>query len=217
MKKDMNALNIGIINGAQTGYCVKQERLFGVSLIEQLTPDIVILGIFAENDIMGDYFEEYLDYDVKYGYRLRKDRCLKIMAFDFLRTHSYLWMLIEGRWNALKRKKKYKQFKAVKKTSIQKVIQPTLNTIKKFRDYCDINDIIFGVMMIPPKSGGTIFDEPLRTFLQKERIALLDLGSKGYGDQEYITGDGHWNKKGHEKTSQFLVSFVMGLLEKKED
>lgn len=214
IKKDLNALDVGIINGAQTGYSVAQERLLGVSLIEQLKPDIVILGLYAANDIKGDYFKDYLNIDVKFGYRLRRDRWLQIRPLDFLRTHSYLWMFIDSRLNSFKRQDRQAHFRTVLNTSLQEVIRPTLNAIVNLREDCESKSIVFGIVMIPPRSGKTVFDERLKAFFQEEeKIPVLDLGSIGYSNQEYLPVDGHWNEKGHEKASQFLVPFVEGLLE----
>jgi hypothetical protein len=213
IKKYLNALNVGIINGAQTGYSVEQEKLFGVSLINRLKPNIVILGLYTQNDIFGDYYKGYHNIDVKFGYRLQKDRWLQIRPFDFLRTHSYLWMVIKKRLNLPKERDRRTKFKVLTKASLQEVIRPTLNAIVKLRDYCETNNIVFGVVMIPPKSGRTVFDKHLKVFFQAEEIAVLNLGTKSYGNQDYLSGDAHWNKKGHEKASQFLVPFVVKLLE----
>jgi hypothetical protein len=213
IKKDLNALDVGVINGSQSGYSVEQERMFGASLIEQLKPDIVILSLFAANDIEGDYYKRYLNYDIKYGYRLSNKRWLQIDSFDYLRTHSYLWMFIKSKLNWRLRDEKIRQFEAMLKISAQKVIQPTLNSIVKLRDHCEINNIDFGVVMIPPRSGKTVFDERLKTFFQVENIAILDLGTKGYSNKDYFQGDAHWNEKGHKKAAQYLVPFTVRLLE----
>jgi len=213
IKKDLNALGVGIINGAQTGYAVEQEKLFGTSLIDTLKPNIVILGLFTHNDIFGDYYKGYHNIDVSFGYRLRKDRWLQLQPVDFLRTHSYVWMVVQNRLNAGKKRVRKKNFKVLTETSLQEIMRPTLNAIGALRDYCETNSIVFGVMMIPAKSGTTVFDDPVKDFLQKQDISVLDLTTKGYGDQDYLTGDGHWNKKGHEKTSKFLVPFIAALLE----
>lgn len=214
IKEDLNVLGVGIINGAQTGYSVEQERLFGVQIIQKLKPDIVILNLFAANDIMDDYYKKYLNIEVRYGYRLRKNRWMPLKPVDFLRTHSYLCMFIENNRNRREKRKTRLQFEALQKTSFQEVLQPSLNSIAKLRDYCEINNIVFGIVMIPSKSGRTPFDERLKVFFKEEKIAVMDLTSRDFGHQEYLSGDGHWNEKGHEKASQFLVPFVAGLLEK---
>ena len=188
-----------------------------MSLIKQLHPDIVILGLFAENDIRGDYYKGYLKVDVKCGYRLRKGRWLQTRSIDFLRTHSYLWMFIKHKQNLRRRDERQAQFEAALKQALQEVMQPTLSAIVKLRNYCEINSIVFGVVMIPPRRGKTVFDERLKVFVQEEMIDVLNLGSKGYGKQEYLSGDAHWNEKGHEKAARFVVPLVVRLLDIRQE
>lgn len=210
----LNARDIGMINGAQTGYSVEQERLFGVPLMAQIRPDSVILGLFPKNDIDGDYFKGYQNIDVEYGYRLRKDRWLAGEPVDYFRTHSYLWMLFQNILNSRNQSRRQAEFEALVKRPPDEVVGPTLTAVRKLRDYCESHHIAFGVVMIPPPSGSTPFDTRLRAFFQEQRIPALDLGSKGYDESDYFSGDGHWNAKGHEKTAELLVPFLADLLKK---
>jgi hypothetical protein len=217
VKSYLNARGFGVINAAQTGYSVEQERLFGVSIAERIKPDSIILNLFAENDVEGDYFKEYQNVDIIYGHRLRKDRWFGVEPIDYLRTHSYLWMLVKRVLNSRKGHGTAAEahFRTLLNTSPSEVMKPTFDAILKLRDYCESNHIIFGVVMIPPKSGATMFDEHLNTFFQDKKIAALDLGFKGFDKHDYFFEDGHWNESGHKKAAGFLIPFIAGLLEER--
>jgi len=214
MQAELNLENIGVLNGGQTGYSGEQEVRFGISLVPDLKPDIIILNLYPGNDIAGDFIKGYRNTDVEYGYRLPKDRWLPLQGIDYLRTHSYLWMLLENRINRTKPDPKYKRFNKLSESKPEKVIQPSLDAVRELHDFCEQNNIWFGIMMIPPRSGSTIFDDKLRMALGEYDIDVLDLGIKNYNEKDYIVGDGHWNENGHQKAAQYLVPFVRQLINK---
>ena len=104
--------------------------------------------------------------DVKFGYRLPKDRWLRTKPINFLRTHSYLWMTLKKIMALPKKRDRQMHFDALMSTSFEEVIQPTLNSIVKPGDYYESNSIIFGVMMVPRKNGKSVFGKRLKAFLQ---------------------------------------------------
>ena len=212
IQNNLNSIYIGIVNGAQTGFSVEQERLFGILLIERVNPDIVIVGLYTNNDIFGDYYKRYKNADVRFGYRLSKDRLFKIAPIDFLRTHSYVWMRINGVIPNSEQKKIYREFKRISEKETQRAIQPTLDSLVKLNDYCKANNIVFGVLMIPPKYGSTRFDSYIKTSLSGKKINLMDLSTKQYTTQDYFIGDGHWNVKGHQKAVPHVEMFIEKLL-----
>lgn len=217
IKKDLNPLGVGVINGGQAAYSVEQERLFGIPLIEKFNPDVVILWVFSGNDFAGDYNKKYLNIEVRHGYRLRKDRWLPIGPLDYLRTHSYLWMFLEDRRNTRQRQKERVLFRTDGKPSLQEFMQPTLTAIAKLRDYCEKNRIQYGVVMIPRRSGVDHFARSLKAFLREENIAVLDLDAKGYALGDYFKWDGHWNDNGHKKAARHLMPFVEKMLENRQE
>ncbi len=85
----LNSRGVGVINGAQTSYCTAQEVGLGRRLVETVRPDGVVLCLFSENDVIGDYYKRYRNVEVRYGRRLRKNRWLPVAPVDYLRTHSY--------------------------------------------------------------------------------------------------------------------------------
>lgn len=214
LQKALNPAGIGVINGGQSGYCVQQETKFGIRLAQLVEPHLIVLALYPNNDVIGDYYREYENVEVRYGHRLAKDRWLPIFPVDFVRARSYGWMLLEI---ALKRKSIETQRAAFFKAaadSAEQMMQPTFNALKALRAYCRDRGIKLGIMLIPAISGKTFFDAPLKKALHQERIPVLDLGEKKIGRKNYFRGDAHWNKNGHEKVAKLLAPFCLELLEK---
>lgn len=213
LQKKMNAHDIGVINAAQSGYSVEQECLFGITLQKKYSPVLIILALFAENDVRGDFFKEYKNVEVKYGTLLKKDRVFKNPISDFFRTHSYLWILIESGINRRKKNEKFTWFKSKANKSTESVLKPTLKSLSRMNQYCKTNNALFSVMMIPPKRGRTVFDERIKKFLMSENIPFLNITSLKKR-VHYLKKDGHWNDKGHKKSSDMLYNFIIKLLQK---
>jgi hypothetical protein len=211
IQPELNIENIGVINGAQSGYGAEQEARLGISLARDVKPDIIILSLYPNNDIEDDFVKGYKNINVEYGYRLRKDRILPVRSIDFIRTHSFLWMFIENRYGIIQPDPKYKRFKKLSKSKPEKVVRPSLNALRELHDFCEQNNIQFGVIMIPTNSGPTIYDESIRAALNEYDIDVLDLSKKGFNNNDYIIGDGHWNENGHQKAARHLVPFVKQL------
>ncbi|MCG3119024.1 MAG: hypothetical protein ALAOOOJD_01352 [bacterium] len=214
IQKTLNPAGIGVINGGQSGYCVQQETKFGIRLAQLVEPNLIVLALYPNNDVIGDYYKDYANVEVRYGHRLAKDRWLPIFPVDFVRARAYGWMLLEI---ALKRKSIEAQRAAFFKAaadSAEQMMQPTFNALETLRDYCQVRGIKLGIMLIPAISGKAFFDRPLKNALRAEGIPLLDLGEKKMGRKNYFRGDAHWNKDGHEKVAKQLAPFCLELLEK---
>lgn len=212
IKDKLNRLGVGVVNGAQTGFSSEQERLFGVSLIERFAPKMVILAVYAGNDVYGDNHKGYRHTEVRYGYRLSKHRWFAFWPFDFLRTHSYLWLLIDGKLNQARNVQRRAIFNATANSHPEDALQPTLEAIGGLHEFCLGRAIIFGVMMIPDKGGETPFDDPLRSYFRERGIPLLDLVAAEHREGDFLPKDGHWNPSGHERAARYLVPFIQGLL-----
>jgi len=209
----LNAAGVGVINGAQVGYCVTQEAKFGARLASSLKPAAIVLTFFPRNDVVGDYFAEYKNVEVKYGMLLRPQRPLPFAGFDYLRTHSYAGMIMNASLDRQGMEEREKRFFRLGKDSTEQVLQPTLAALTMLRDYCQDNGVEFGVMMIPSATGKIVFDDQLRSFFQEKKIRLLDLGEKKFGRKNYFPGDGNWNEDGHRRAARFLTPFCLKLLE----
>ena len=207
----LNAKGIGVINGGQSAFCVKQEVAFGRRLSEQLDPAAIILCVCTENDILGDYDESYKNVDVKYGCRLPKDRWLPIGPLDYLRTHSYLWMAVARAVKKQGREERIPEYQRQAVFHTRKLLAPTLAALTGFNDDCNRRGIKFGVVMIPP-SERTPFDAPLKRSLKRAGIPVVDLAEKGFGPRQRFQGDAHWNKRGHRDAAPYVAALCLYLL-----
>ncbi len=209
----LNASGIGVINAGQTGYCPEQETRLGSQLIRQYHPHAVVLFLFLGNDIEGDFLHDYRNVEVRYGYRLPKDRWFRWRPFDFLRTHLYILLFLDGKLNERRTARIHDTFETIAKQDPKKVIKPTLDALKGFKKLCDSNGIRFGVVIIPPGSAGISYYQPVKRTLRAAKIPFLDLQGKNFLAKDRFRLDGHWNESGHRKVAAYLIPFVLELNE----
>ena len=206
MQASLNAEGIGVINAAQTGYSAEQEVMLGIRLMPIVSPDLILLCLYLDNDVKEDYTGGYKDVEVRWGCRISKDRRLAIPVVDLLRTHSYVWMFLAQRLHTEKLKEPPEVI------AVSHIIRPTLDAVMRLRDHCEDNGIGLGIVMIPPRSGGTVFDIPFKDVLTAEGLAILDLGESMAGGEGYFHIDGHWNHYGHESAAADLIPFARSLI-----
>jgi len=205
----LNDSGVGIINGAQTGYSVRQESLLGAALVDRYKPAGVFLCMFPTNDVEDDYFAEYKNIDIRYGYRLKKDRHLPYSFFDYFRTHSFLWMFLESQWNQRQIKIQHNRFTKLARQNYATAIGPTMSALRDFREKCDQKKIVFAIVVLPSGQGaGRIFHDPVMAELKKENFLFLDLEDKGFNESDRFAVDGHWNEQGHKKAASFIAPFI---------
>ena len=135
IQPDLNARGIGVLNAAQTGYSVEQELHLGTLLVPELEPEVILLCLYAQNDIRGDYEKRYRNIDVAYGYRLPKDRRFPGPTVDFFRTHSYLWKLTSGRFNQHSARSAAASFFERAQARTEEVMQPSLRALRRLHDF----------------------------------------------------------------------------------
>lgn len=208
IQENLNTEGIGVINGAQTGYCPEQEKILGMRLARLIHPDSIILFLYPGNDIHDNYQERFRNIDVVDGYRLAKDRWLPVSVLDFCRTRSYLWMYTVGKFNRLKNQEHVADFSTLARLRTAEVIEPTLGSLRDLRDYCDRSGIHLGVILIPGSRGRSIFQDSLIGFLMEEDFSYLDLGDMGFNQTHYFGRDGHWNDMGHKKAAIHVLGFL---------
>jgi len=211
--ESLNPLGIGVINAGQTGYCPEQETLLASKEIEEFNPRMVVLFLFLGNDVEGDFLHDYRNIEVRYGYRLPKDRWLPWRPFDFLRTHLYIFLFVDGRLNERRTARIHHDFETIAKQDPKEAMKPTLDALRGFQNLCDSRGIRFGVVIIPPGTAGMSFYHPLKRALQATKIPYLDLQEKNFRPRDRFRVDNHWNKSGHRKVAEYLVPFVRELNE----
>lgn len=217
LQKALNPEGVGVINGGQTGYCAGQEARFGIALSQTIRPDLIVLALYPGNDVKGDYFQEYKNVKVENGLLLPADRWLPLAPIDFLRTRSYAWLIIE---TALRRKKieaLNEVFQSLARDSTEQVVRPTVEALALLQDFCRENSIRLGVMMIPQFGKAGIFDASLKRALSAAGVPVLDLAEKKFGRKHYLSGDAHWNEKGHERAAQYLAPFCQEFFKNREN
>ena len=212
LQRHLNPKGLGVINGGQSGFSVVQETRFGEPLALRTTPELILLCPYLFNDIEDDYYQGYRNVQVGYGYRLYPGRFLASPAADYLRPHSYLWMLSGGVRDQLRRSDRDEKATELAKSDPNEMMGPTLAAVQELRAFAEARDIHVGVILIPARSGPTPFDAPFLTHLRSLRIPALDLNGTVSSPNDYFEGDGHWNETGHEKAAAAISSFVEGIL-----
>jgi lysophospholipase L1-like esterase len=214
LRARVNAFDAGIINGAQSGYCVEQEVKFGSRLVQRFNPQVVVLFLYPENDIQGDYLGDYKNVEVLDGLRLSKNRFLPILPIDFLRTHSYLWLYLDNGNKRLRSDEVRADFTHLAIENIETVLQPTLKALKWFRDKCDSRSITFAIVLIPSKDQSNYLSSKLKERLVADRFQVFDLRDRKFDETDYFRFDGHWNEKGHRKAANAVLNFVRNRIPK---
>ena len=208
LQAPLNARGIGVINGAQAGYCVEQERRLGQELIAAYRPNFVLLQIFVGNDIQGDYIADYKTVDVVAGFQLLGERWLPIAPVDFLRTRSYMGLSLNN-WLVGERYLRVQQrFLEHARHDPAAVMQPTLKALGKLARQCAAQRQQLAVLLIPAKNDPLRFRARLVQALKAEGLPFLDLEHAALGPEDYFAGDDHWNVSGHAKVARLLVPFL---------
>ena len=208
----LNASGVGVINGGQTGYCVAQEVAFGRRLADEVQPNVIILCICTENDVIDDYRRRYMNVEVWHGYRLRKDRWLPIAPVDYLRTHSFVWMCAARAIRKNKQDESTSEYQELALLRTKELLQPTREAIREFAGFCAQRRIKLGVLMIPPDKQ-TPVEAGLRRTLERTGIPFVDLARRGFGPQHCFRGDAHWNKRGHREAAEYVATLGLQLVD----
>ena len=208
IQKNLNPSGIGIVNGGQTGYCTEQEVTFGRELINKFQPGLVILCLFMDNDIEGNYLRDYQNVEVRYGLRLKKNRILRGTAFDYLRTHVYVWRYLDGIWNRRRSNKVHFKFKKLVRKNPEKAIQPSITALKMIQRECDLKGIPLGFVIISSETSEKLFGTSFRRELSTLRVPTLDLPHTDFGKEDTFKTDQHWNEQGHSKAAKHVGEFV---------
>ncbi len=204
----LNPLGIGVVNGGQAGYSAQQEAAFGIWLGDRLEPQVILQCLFLGNDVFDDSRHSWRRIDVRYGYRLSKDRLLKGRLFDYLRTHSYVWLFVDGRWNRLRERKAWRSFHESSGLDPAGAVGSTIESVMKLRDYCDERGIAFGVVLMSRVGGPRRFLGPVMTSLEAASVPVLDLGELDFRARDQFEVDGHWNEAGHRRAARHIGAFL---------
>ncbi len=212
----LNPDQIGVVNGGQSGYSIRQEVLWGTRLAAEIGPQAMILCANLFNDVRDDYHGGFMQVEVVRGYRLYRDRRLPGFPMDLIRTHSFLLRFLSrpslAQWFPRERRH---GFEARAQSDPRRVMEPTFAALEDLLELSRSEGIALGIVLIPPRSGTTRFDTPFVDWLATKQIPVLDLGESGFTEDDYFRGDGHWNERGHRKAAGFLGPFARALLREK--
>ena len=218
LKKDLNSIGIGVINAGQVGWGTRQSAVFGKRIAERFAVSAVLLAVFPGNDIQDDYQTTYEKAAVKWGYLLPADRPLPYWPVDFLRTHSYTWLFLDGRiFDLARRKQQVAELMTIARNTPAAIFRPTIEALLDMRDFCAVRGIWFGVTLIPQRSGYGALDEEIRRMLRAERIPYLNLGNRLSPQAHYLRNDGHWNPHGHRRAAVLLAPFLRDQLRRPDN
>ena len=204
----LNARGIGVLNGAQTGYCVEQELRLGRELAAEYRPDTIVLAVFVGNDVEGDFVADYAAVDVRYGFRLLRDRWLPLTPLDYVRTHSYLALWLQSRQNRARYIRLHRGFVELARREPDAVMRPMFAALETLARECQLAGRRLIVLVVPPKKDSRGFYERLVEHLAARGLPGLDLEAAGFGPEDYFVGDGHWNAHGHAKVARLLEELL---------
>ena len=210
LQKELNTIEIGVINASQTGYGVAQEAAFGVYLANELKPDQILLCLSLNSDIANDFVgtRNSKSIDVVYGYRLPKDRWLPNSFADYLRTHSYFLMRLGEIQKQVSQRSRKALFEAKVREDFLGAASPTMTAIKELYDYCQARGIVLSIVSVASDKGPSPFAEVIADHVRSLGIPFLDLEEKDFQADDYFDNDGHWNARGHRKATRHILGFL---------
>jgi len=213
LQEPLNRLGLGVINAGQSGYGVEQGVRLGISLTGMFDPQVILLSIFLGNDFENDYYRtNYENVEVKYGFRVARDRWPRGAFFDYLRTHSYLWLLVRRIIGRAEFRVRYGEFMQLAKDDPGAASEHTIEAVRQLARHCRERDIVLGVMVIPGKKDwGKALYRRLLDALEEEHIPCLDLSVVPFDDSDRFKSDEHWNENGHQKALERLIPFCREL------
>ena len=203
----LNPRGVGVVNGAQTGYDVGQAAAWGNRLIEELRPHAVLLTVFLANDVEDGWFRDAAPVEVVDGYRVAERRFGRGTPLDLLRTRSYLWKFVDGRFvQEIRRRRRRGAFTRAWKADPDAVLARTTEPLFELASRCAERRVGFAVATVPRHKGATPFDERFVESLEARGVQPIDLAGSFTGDEHYFRGDGHWNAAGHAVAARRLAA-----------
>ena len=207
-----NPRRVGVINGAQTGYSAIQEAEFGAWLSERVRPTLILQFLFLANDVLDDYQRSHERVEVHYGYRLPRDRRLRGPFFDYLRTHSYSWMFVDGRIGRQRTGEARRSLRRRAREQPGGFVGPTIDAVLMLHRHCARQGIRFGVALVPYRGEATVYADPVTSALTRCGVPLLDLAPGGFEPGDHLVGDSHWSPDGHRRAAALVAPFLDELL-----
>jgi len=211
----LNRQGWGIINAGQPAFGTAQETTLGIYYAQTLRPKVIVLHMFlgeTGSDFKDDYLQNYKKIDIKYGYKLRKDRWFRVPPVDYLRAHSYLWRNLGFKILLMNTKKIMDQFSEIAEKNPELVAENTFRSLDKLKAYCRENSIRFGVVIIAEKDARHSFYPILLNYLESQKITYLNLNENGFDLDDFFKIDLHWNPKGHQKAVHYIAPFIQNLI-----
>jgi hypothetical protein len=205
LRNNLDPRGIGVINGGQTGYSVRQEAAFGAGLIDEVRPDIVVLKLFLQNDVDADHLGDLENIDVRWGIRLRKDRWLPWAPFDWLRTRSYAALFLNKRIENILWKKRRSRFHEL---ALENPGVAAAETIEAVRSIKGMTAAAGGRLVVVILPSGKYFEKHFKWALRAMGLPLLLLELDDFSQGDYFLTDAHWNAFGNAKAAALIETFL---------
>lgn len=208
LQKKLNPDGIGVLNASQFGYCTAQEAAFAKRIGPIIEPDLILLFMYPGNDFTPNLQKDYLKFEVVDGFLMSADRRGRNTFIDYLRTHSYLIFFIEEKIRRIVRNM-YPETdinRPIPRDIRNQVEEATAGSLESLRQYCRLNGIRLGVVIIPVNDPDKM--RMADHILSAGNYDYLNLGGKGFTKKDRFEIDSHWNKSGHRKAAVLTDAFI---------
>lgn len=212
--------SLSVYNYAVSSYNTVQELIVLRTFVQELQPDLIILGFFVGNDVIPNavsYIDSNGNYAVSYN-------MIKEIKSEIRSRYSIFWHSTIFRIVSLKVYVPKIRYQIAK---THRVIEKSYSLLKQFQNYTEANGISFSVLILYPADGvqGGLIElwsqsrdvgRMLVDFCKGEGIDVVDMldfmnGSNARNLYMYKK-DKHFNSHGNRKIARIIFNEIIDSL-----
>ena len=207
---------VEVVNGGMPGYSTIQELKFFEQTVDQVQPDLVVLGMCVGNDIWDNLLYSTRNTEDGGGGAWRAGGGGWRARLTLLLKRSDLYLLIRRTFNQTFRGEEVEDTHADRPaSSVDPALRLTLEAVRGMANITRRRGVGFAVFLItvPKRVIPTATQQDLNarftTFAQREGIEVLDLNpffTMHSNEDLYYTV--HWTPRGHEIVAQAVADLL---------
>jgi len=234
----MGRPGVTVVNGGVPGYGTNRQVVHFDRLVDQVQPDIVLVGFFSGNDLFdnlnlndAEVIDGYLITKVL-GSRAQLTQSLGIpVEFKiWIRTRSHLYGVLMNAWSAMLAKTEttfdenaLEVYREDPTDRVASAVETTREILGRFAEECRARGVKLGLVLIPngwlsPSLDGRPgyrLERPTELIYQVAidlDIPVIDLSAQLgtiASSGLYFPADGHWTPEGHTVAGRAIATALL--------